>query len=331
MPASSNSSRSDICSLSMLREWIALFGMRLQGIGQAPDFRYVFDPIAVYRRRLMDVSGLELERAKVFEIGYGQRPNRLRALMSMGVDVVGVDLDRPVLEGSISEFMEIGRRNGLQRLLKSAVRHFLFDGREQAALAAALRERGFAYRVERSRFLVGNVASQGIRDRIEPASVDLIYSEDVFEHLPEEDLEATVSRMREWLKPSAIALIRLTLYTGITGGHLTEWYQHTLQHATKRRSAPWEHLRQRRITANTYLNELRLADYLRIFSREFELLEVQKEDYGLGGVFLTPEVRADLCDYSEEELLTNEVRFVLRPHGRGLRRQSSPGAARPAA
>jgi len=287
--------------------------MRVRSLGQHNDFKEMFSQIGDYRHWLIRLSGVDLAEANVLEIGYGQRPNRLRALMSMQVNVIGLDLDRPILRGSAWEFIAMARQNGFQRMLKSLVRHHLFDGIEQKQLAAALRRRGFQYQIDHGRFLVGNVASDEIDRNISPGSLDLIYSEDVFEHIPRNELLIAVPRMRRWLKPSGIALIRLTLFTGISGGHYTEWYPHRLTEAITRRTEPWEHLRRRRIKANTYLNELRLDDYTKLFSNDFEIIENIKDNFGIGAEFLVPEVRQELREYSENELLTNEVLFVLKP------------------
>jgi hypothetical protein len=287
--------------------------MRVRGLWTKNDFDELFSQIADYRRRLFELTGVDLSQAKVLEVGYGQRPNRLRALMSMNVSAIGLDLDRPVLRGSVSEFIAIGRQNGFQRLLKSLVRHHLFDVKEQNQLASALRKRGFQYRVDHGGFLVGSVASSDIDKKIPPGSLDLIYSEDVFEHIPQDELKIAVSRMRRWLKPTGIALIRLTLFTGITGGHHTEWYSHTIRQSISRRTEPWEHLRQKRFSANTYLNEVRFDDYLKLFSNEFDIIEIVKDNYGMGQEFLIPQVRQDLREYADDELLTNEVLFALKP------------------
>jgi hypothetical protein len=161
--------------------------------------------------------------------------------------------------------------------------------------------------------MVGNVASEEVDRQIADGSLDLIFSEDVFEHIPKEELLVAVSRMNRWLKPSGLALIRLTLFTGITGGHYTDWYPHTLKQTITRRTEPWEHLRQRRFSANTYLNELRIDDYIKLFSKNFEIIDIVKDNFGMGADFLTPRIHEDLSAYTTDELLTNEVFFVLKP------------------
>jgi hypothetical protein len=290
--------------------------MRLRGLRGTPDFAPLFRELDEYDRRLRLHAGLPLAQARVLEIGFGQRPYRLVALLSRGVDARGIDLDQPVLTGTLAELAAILRRNGAQRALKSAVRHFLFDWHDRRALRSALRLRGDLHPVDRARFLVGSVGSAAIDARIAPGSLDLVFSEDVFEHIPRQELPVAIRAMRRWLGPGGLALVRVTLFTGITGGHDVEWYPHTHGQPLRRRSEPWEHLRRRRFPANTFLNELRLHEYRALFEPCFSIVE-QSVSSATGRRFLTPEIRCELADYGEEELLSDEVLFVLKPRQEG--------------
>jgi hypothetical protein len=102
------------------------------------------------------------------------------------------------------------------------------------------------------------------------------------------------------------------VYAGLGGGHLVEWYPHTLASPRQRRSEPWEHLRQRRFKADCYLNELRVADYTALFERYFKLEAVNSLNAGHGRAFLDPATRTELSAYSEDELLSDKWQFVLR-------------------
>ncbi|SRR5713101_4399963 len=76
---------------------------------------------------------------------------------------------------------------------------------------------------------------------------------------------------------------------------------------------PWEHLRKKRFRANVYLNELIRADYRRLFSEHFEIVDEKVTKPNLGREFLSPEVAEELKDYGDDELFSNGVLFVLRP------------------
>ena len=104
------------------------------------------------------------------------------------------------------------------------------------------------------------------------------------------------------------------VFTGITRGHLIEWSQRALrQPPPKRRSEPWEHLRQRRFKPNTYLNELTRAEYRELFSVHFEILEVRVAQPDLGRANLDARAQAELADWPDDELFSNQTLFVLRP------------------
>src|SRR5260370_24981536 len=141
------------------------------------------------------------------------------------------------------------------------------------------------------RLLVRDAASVNWPDE----SLDLICSESVFEQIPIPSREPLLAKMARWLKPSGLALIRPDIFTGISGGHLLEWFD--LREHRRRRSEPWEHLRKRRFHGNVYLNELTRADYRRMFSQKFEILEEKVGDPGQGGKFYRPEGAPVLTTY----------------------------------
>ena len=143
-------------------------------------------------------------------------------------------------------------------------------------------------------------------------SFDFIYSEDVFEQIPRELLNVIVGRMAGALRPNGLALIRPMVFTGICGGHHLEWFPHTLDQRIGRRTQPWEHLRQNRFPANTYLNRLSRKDYVDIFEKHFWVLENETCLPNRGRQFMTKQIRAKLHQYGGE-LFSNSVRFVLKP------------------
>jgi hypothetical protein len=278
------------------------------------DLGQIFEDLEEYERIYSSLTGRELGKARIFELGYGARPNRLIAMISLGLDAYGVDLDAPMLDGGLSELTGIYRRNGLERALKSAARHVLFDRLERRKLQTQLRRRGSQITYSRERFLVGDAATTG--NSVAP--VDLIVSEDVLEHIPAQSLPAVISTMRSLLSEHGIALVRPNVFTGITGGHLVEWFpQNMRDRIASRGSEPWEHLRKRRYQPDTYLNGLSRRQFRELFQVEFDILEEKVKDPDLGREFLTKEIRDELLEYPDEELFSNQVLFVLRPKGQG--------------
>jgi SAM-dependent methyltransferase len=229
-------------------------------------------------------------------------------LSSMGVDARGIDLDAVSLTGSVFELLRVLRRNGVRRFIKTLVRSALFDSHERRALRRVLARSGHELRIDPERFLVGDVADY----RLPPASLDIIYSEDVFEHIPGPAIEGVCQGMARALKPGGLAFVSPLVYSSLIGGHLSEWYGVKDSRPEGARSAPWEHLRQRRLKADCYLNEWRLADYQRAFGKHFEVLEVINLQPEFGSSFLDESIRRELSEYAEHELLGSKWRFVLR-------------------
>jgi hypothetical protein len=174
----------------------------------------------------------------------------------------------------------------------------LVDPWERRRFARALRARGLEpvrASEHADRFLVGNAADH------DGSGYLAAYSSDVFEHIDPGSLERLVERMPGWLAPGGLALIRPAIWTALRGGHLTQ-----------RAQEPWEHLRKRRWTANTYLNKFRKDDYRELFRRHFEIV-AEVDPPTVVARLLTPQVREELADYSDDELINGYTLFVLRP------------------
>lgn len=252
-----------------------------------------------------------LERNRVLEIGFGARPWRLLTMLSLGIDATGIDLDAPTLGASPTRLLEVLKRNGFERFAKSFVRGAIFDRRDLRKLDQELRTKGAKLDYDAARLVVGNAAES---DSFEAHSFDFVFSEDVFEHIPEEQLRQVSRNIRKWLRPGGIALIRPHVYTGVAGGHDPEFYPHKIKQMISPRDRAWEHLWNPSFQVNTYLNRIRYRDYLAIFEEDFDFVEIDSETGKLGESYLTDEVQAKLNgQFSDEELLMNNVRFLLTP------------------
>lgn len=274
-----------------------------------PGWSEVFGDLAEYETLLRRYTKLTLASARVFEIGFGAKPFRLVVMRSMGVDAFGIDVEVPLLRPSLSRLLQIYRRNGLERLAKTVVRAAITDRRDWKSLATELKQRGLPIRVERSRMLIGNAAELDLPSN----SIDLIVAEAVFEHVPRSSLEELVARLADWISPGGLALVRPDIFTGISGGHLTEWFPFRVMRDESKRSEPWEHLRKRRYPPNTTLNEMMRAEYRSLFQEHFVIAEEIVKYPDLGRKYLVGDVARDLAGYTYDELFSNRVLFVLRP------------------
>lgn len=135
--------------------------------------------------------------------------------------------------------------------MKTLIRSSIFDAHERRHLDRMLRKRGSSLKIYDERFLVGDAA----KHQFPANSYDFIYSDDVFEHIPATDLDLLCKNLSSTLSTNGTALITPSIFTGISGGHLVEWYPHTLPRKNSRPSEPWEHLRKRRYVPDCFLNE----------------------------------------------------------------------------
>jgi cyclopropane fatty-acyl-phospholipid synthase-like methyltransferase len=203
------------------------------------------------------------------------------------------------------------RTNGLERALKSAARYVLFDLSEKNQLARFLtRASGRPFEVPLDRLVVADASDPAFWEAY-PGPYDFVYSEDVFEHIPEGDLRDVVAQLAAHLNKDGVAVIRPMIWTGIKGGHHIEYYFYRGGPAPAS-VPPWDHLRGRQFPANTYLNKLTRRDYVRLFNEHLEIVEEVELEPDLGRELLTPELRTELSDYDDYELFSNKVSFVLR-------------------
>ncbi len=115
------------------------------------------------------------------------------------------------------------------------------------------------------------------------------------------------------LKPEGLAVLRPNVFTGITGGHLHEWYPDQVMASAPKSTEPWEHLRSSRVVANTYLNGLPRRAYRSLLEQHFDVLEDTAVDPALGRELLAGPIQDELAQWDDYELFSNQVTFVLRP------------------
>jgi len=126
------------------------------------------------------------------------------------------------------------------------------------------------------------------------------------------------------LRPGGVFYVGIHLYTAPNG-------HHDFRHSANGSDAlpPWAHLRpsvRQLVRPSSYLNEWRLDTWRRLFS-EYPAVEEHLEDYGqtehLQGV-LTPQLRAELFPYRDEELVSVDAFYVGKKPARASGHQEKP-------
>jgi hypothetical protein len=313
MPTTKRSASSipDIRFARKLSEWFQMFGALLRDRSplKVRDYSWLRDEVEAYDAYAKSFLHRPIVDCRILEIGFGARPYRLLALHAAGCDVLGVDLDMPALR--VRDLASVFRANGWERALKTAVRLFIFDIAENRQLRRFLAsESGRIVQWPIERLVVSNAADPVFWSD-HPGRYDFIFSEDVFEHIPGEELRRLLAEIAAHLSHEGIALVRPLIWTGIQGGHHVEFYGYR-PGGPRPTVPPWDHLRGRTVPANTYLNELTRREYVAMFKEYFDILEEREWDPDLGRDLLTPELRSELSRFDEYELLSNRVAFVLR-------------------
>ncbi len=257
--------------------------------------------MARYNARLVKHVASEVaaqDQPYVLDLGCGSRAAVPLGLTSLGIPNVGMDYDTVAARPSVGTIVRVAKRNGVERAAKTAARMALFD-------------RAF-YR-DFSRDLGADLDWDGLKVedgdahnlRFEDETFSFVHSVTVFEHL--HDVPKAVSEMNRVLRPGGKAYVVAHLFPSLSGGHALDYAgneppEHTVV-------PPWDHLRENQFPAHVFLNKLRADEYVAAFSEHFEIesLEYRTEGHAL----LTPEIREELSDWSEDDLTRRLITVTL--------------------
>jgi hypothetical protein len=298
-----------------LDRWIYLWRlglMYLERILRRADFSYLAGDLSFYAETFAKRTGRDLRQARILELGFGQRPFRLILLQSLGYDVRGIDLDQPLYQADAKTLLTLFKSNGWFRAVKSAARTLIFDKVEYRALADYISKRhGKRLNLDLSTLIIGDLADPKAWTRA-GTRFDLVYSEDVFEHIPRQLLPKVVSLIAASMSDNSVAIITPMIFTGISGGHDLDWYPHRVDMEDPSRTPAWGHLTGEAVLGDTYLNKLSRKEFREVFEAEFDIVHEQETRPDLGRQHLTVQRRSSLQAFNEDELFSNTVRFVLR-------------------
>lgn len=243
----------------------------------------------------------DIKDKRILDVGCGKSYWLTLLLHSYSAEVTGIDTEVVDVGMGIRKYAGILLKNGPERALKTFVWDILY---------------GKPYYDELNRLSAVPLTTKGIdlramdvRDLSFPDEYfDLVVSYEVFEHIP--DVPAALSELRRTMKKGGLTYIYIHLFTSLSGGHSIKWKFPDTNPPDD--VPPWDHLRGGRHTQPpSYVNKLRAHQYRAMFEEKFKVLEwipTEKE----GERFLTPEIREELSDYSEGELLTKGIIVIAR-------------------
>jgi SAM-dependent methyltransferase len=241
---------------------------------------------------------------RVLDLGCGGRAGVVLALHTLGVPVTGIDYDVVAPRPSLSNWAKIARQNGIERALKTVGRQLLFDTsyyrRVQRILGKKLRWDALDVRTMDARHL-----------EFDDGAFSFVFSAAVFEHIS--DIDRATAELRRVLRPGGYAYILTHLFPSLSGGHALDWADPDEAPRVETPVPPWDHLRKQLHPAHVYLNKLRADDYIKAFGQCFEI--AQHEYITEGFDLLTPELRAELSDWTEDDLTRRFLIVLLHKPG----------------
>ena len=240
----------------------------------------------------------EVKGKRILDVGCGRLYPFTLLLHSLGNAVTGIDrVYTRVNTPPLKRYWKTLRRNGLENFIGNLIYKLLLKDRTYYQTLRNLCD----FPLNHLNIDVRQMDTKQIT--FQDQTFDIVVSINVFEHLS--DVSQALSELQRVLKRGGLVYSCIHLFTSPSGGHHFNW-----QNAHK--VPPWDHLRQRRLPLTVYLNGLREHQYLSLFRERFEILQALDIDKEEGKPLLTPQIRSELKDYSEEELLKHGITIVAR-------------------
>jgi len=256
----------------------------------------------IFRRfvKTVEAAGRRVKGARILDIGCGYRYPITLLLHNSGAQVTGIDVEFVARRLSLVELGKHLVRRGpkafARRLVRELVHKEVYFRALERAFGRPLLFDGLELRQTR------------IEDLVDEGQWDLVFSNAAFEHVA--DVEGAVAAIARVIKPGGLAYISIHLFASLSGGHdLALSVSGGAGVVLRPGALPWQHLRDTRWKAPTYLNRLREHEYREIFARHVRILE-WKVETPEPDTYLTEEILRELPDYGREELLKRSVVVV---------------------
>lgn len=263
--------------------------------------RFTYRRTTMARRHIRDCYQVSWKGLTLLDVGCGQKLAYTLAFAQQN-RVIGIDTELPLQWPYVNSFLELLRFSGVYRAFKSTSAEILGMRRHfKHALSELTSFRGF-YDVELFRMDATDM-------KFPNGHFDGVFSFSVFEHIP--DPRKALLEVKRVLKPTGLFYLDLHLYTSIYGDHDPRATRNTSM------KPPWKHIRPSCTSLrieSCYLNKVHLFEWCAMLREVFDAVEFVKIPGEVDNCrhYLTEDIRNELADYTEEELLTTTFIAVAR-------------------
>jgi SAM-dependent methyltransferase len=272
--------------------------MMQYGLFNNRDFAH--EHYAFYEQMIAYVG--EVSQSRILDVGCGKSFWLSLLLASHGANITGIDTEVVKPGFSKKKYIDMMNNNGFERALRTFIWEQVFAKpyfKELANLNGAALD--FS--------AVDLKAMSGSEIAFPDDTFDLVVSHEVFEHIS--DISSTLKGLQRVIKSDGKTYIYIHNFTSLSGGHHIAWKHPDTK--PSRKVPAWDHLREKRYPEiPSWLNGLREYDYRTEFEKYFEIIEWMPMATE-GESLLTDEIRRELSDYSEQELLTKGFVVVAQP------------------
>lgn len=256
---------------------------------KSAEFTYWRSTLA--RQHISDCYGTKWEGLDLLDVGCGQK---LAYTLDFAQQnrVVGIDTELPLHKPYLKSFLELLRYSGIYRVVKSMVAEILGMKRHFKHALSELTCFQGSYNAQLLRM---DVTKMSFPDD----SFDGVFSFSVFEHVP--NVKKALLEVRRVLKPKGVFYLDLHLFTSIHGDH--DW-----RTEANKIYLPWKHIRPSCSSLRVescYLNKIRLPEWRAMLREVFDRVEFITIPGEADNCrrYLTEDIRGELANYTEEELL----------------------------
>lgn len=237
----------------------------------------------------------------VLDVGCGGRAQTSRLFNSIGANAIGIDVSFLNRHLSLKKYKSILRSRGLRETLAYVIENGWFNFFYYKEL-----EKVVPNLFENNPELLEMDAS---KETFSDNQFDLVISNAAFEHF--KDVSSVLDELDRVMKPNALLHVEIHLYHSLTGGHNCVWSDPDTQQVIIGKVPAWDHLREQRYPAHAYLNKLKEKEYYELFARRFKILD-WIDEYWEPKSFLTPKIKLELKDFTEEELLKRAIVIIAQ-------------------